>query len=110
MDLRFVVEVEPYEPGVDSHNRATDAWGEADEVPVYGWAPAETGQTVAGNRQPVTTAVDVYAPAGTVTHTKDRWTLPSGVYLQDGDVKDYTTGPWETTVAGVVIRLQQIRG
>lgn len=110
MKPRLTLTVEPYIPVTDSHNKAVDAWGPAREVPVYGWAPAATDQPVEGNRQPVVTTVDVYAPAGTTSHTKDRWTLPDGTYLQVGDAKDYTNGPWVTPAAGVAIRLRQIRG
>lgn len=110
MKPRFTVQVEPYTPSVDTHNHAADAWGEPVEVPIYGWGPASTAQAVEGNRSPVTSEVDVYAPAGTATGSKDRWTLAGVAYLQDGDVQDYTHGPLGSRVAGVVIRVKQIRG
>lgn len=110
MDLLYKLEVEPYEPTTDSHNRAVDAWGEPVEVDVYGWGPAASSQDAAGNREPLTTLVDIYAPASTATSTKDRWTLPDGTYLQDGKPLDYSHGPFGGGVGQAVIRLKQITG
>lgn len=110
MRPRFIAQVEPYTPSVDSHNHAVDTWGEPVKVPIFGWGPASTAQAVEGNRSPVTSEVDVYAPAGTATGNRDRWTLGGVTYLQDGVAQDYTNGPFGTRVAGVVVRVKQVKG
>lgn len=105
------VEVEPYTPTEDSHRHPVDGWGPAVEVFVFGLGPVASAQAVEGNRAPQTSTMDVYAPVGVATSTKDRWTLPDGTeWLQNGAPLDYSSGPWLPVVTGVVIRLEQIRG
>lgn len=110
MIARHVARVEPYTPGVDSHNRAVDAWGEPVTVAVFGWGPSSSSQDISGNREPITSVLEVYAPAGTATYPKDRWTLQGSIWLQDGEPLDYTNGPFGSRVAGVVVRVQKVRG
>lgn len=107
----YTVQREPYLPGAeDAHGNPVDAWGPPDDVDVHGWGPPSAdGEPAASGRDPVIRDVDLYAPAGTASGPRDRWTLDGVAYLAVGHPEDYTRGPWQWA-AGVRINLKRSEG
>lgn len=102
---------EVYTPGAaDAHNNATDAWATAVPVAVHGWAPASADkEPFESGRSPVVRDLDLYAPAGTVSAPRDRWTVDGVPYESVGHHEDYTHGPFGWA-AGVHINLLRVEG
>ena len=100
-----------YTPGAaDAHNNVTDAWADAIPVLVHGWAPGSGDKEPAEpGRTAVVRDLDLYAPAGTVSAPRDRWTVDGTPYESVGHEEDYTHSPfgWD---AGVRVNLIRVEG
>lgn len=108
--------------GRDAHGNPVPSW--APPVPVRVHAVGPRVQTEPGepNRTVVVEGLTVYAPAGTVVGEHDRVVWPFKVddtgavtfageeYEVDGDVADWTSGPWPNPVAGVTFDLTRTEG
>lgn len=99
--------------GRDAHGNPTDSWADPVPVPVHAVAPRQQTEPADGNRNLVIEGLTLYAPAGTTVGEHDRvvWPHPGGAeYEVDGDVADWTAGPWPNPAAGVVINLTRMEG
>lgn len=107
----YTVTREVYTPGAaDAHNNVTDAWAAAIPVLVHGWAPASADkEPFESGRSPVVRDLDLYAPSGTVSAPRDRWTVDGTPYESVGHEDDYTHGPFGWA-AGVRINLLRVEG
>ena len=112
------VPVALYRPAEDSHGAPIDAWAPAADVDVYGWQTRNAtgtggGNRATGNRRPITTELDVLAPAPepgrSVGGHRAKWRLAGDEYEQIGDATAYNTGPFWTG-AGVTVRVRKVRG
>jgi hypothetical protein len=92
----------------DGYGNATRSWSDPVDVPVYGWAPAGTGEPVAG-RDEVTWDLDLYAPPGLVVSSRDRFVVDGVEFDVDGVGRDFTHGPFGFA-PGVVVRLRRVEG
>lgn len=101
----------PFAPGAtDAHGNAIDAWATAVAVAVHGWAPASADkEPFEAGRNPVVRDLDLYAPTGTVSAPRDRWTVDGTLYESVGHEEDFTHGPFGW-VAGVRINLLRVEG
>lgn len=103
--------VRPYVPGPpDAHGNPTDSWGPPVAVPVHGVAPRLQETVEERRRWLMIEGLDVYAPAGTSVGVHDRVEWGGALYCVDGDIADWSYGPWVNPAAGVVIHLKQARG
>ena len=91
--------------GTDAHGNETDAWTPAETVDVYGWGPAY-GSIETGNSR-VVVGIDVFMPSNYGVTAQDRVVLDDVEYEVDGEVADYTNGPF-TTKGGCVLRLKRV--
>lgn len=100
-----------FTPGTtDAHGNATDTWATAASVAVHGWAPASADkEPFESGRSPVVRDLDLYAPSGTVSAPRDRWTVDGTPYESVGHEEDYTHGPFGWA-AGVRINLLRVEG
>lgn len=100
------------ESGRDAHGNAVDVWADPVDVPVHGVAPLvrEGREPDSGNRSLVVEGLQLFAPAGTRIDAMDRVVWRGEEFEVDGEVGDYTSGPWRNPVAGVVINLKRAEG
>lgn len=100
-----------YEAGaVDSRGNVIDSW--ADEVPlaVHGIAPGSMSEPGNGSRDLSLVVWSVIAPAGTAVGSKDLVVVGGREFRVDGEPRDWTLGPWDVSIAGVVIELIRAEG
>jgi len=94
----------------DAHGNARETWLPPVGILVHGWAPPSAdGEPFESGRSPVVRDLDLYAPTGTVTASKDRITVDGVVYTVVGHPEDYSRGPWQWA-AGVRINLKRVEG
>lgn len=93
----------------DAHGNPVQSWATPVSVAVHALSP--------GSDEPATTSRDlsiiewtVYAPAGTTVGPRDLVVVDGRGYEIEGEVKDYTRGPWVNPVAGVVFELRRAEG
>lgn len=89
----------------DAHGNDVPVWSSAEEVRVYGWAPAY-GSIETGNSR-VVVGIDVFMPSDHSISALDRVVINAAEYMVDGEVADYTNGPFSTK-AGYVVRLKRV--
>lgn len=109
---RHTVTRAAYQAGtLDAHGNQTDSWAAATDVKVYGWAPASADREIPEQgRDGIQRDVDLYAPAGTTSTPRDRWTLNGLTFEAVGHPEDFTNGPWQVGHAGLRISLIRIEG
>lgn len=97
--------------GTNKFNNVPHTFATATTHPVYGWAPAGTGEPFEVAREAVTWDLDLYAPPGFPAGPHDRITLPEGLgtFEVDGKVQDFTHGPFGFR-PGVRVRLAKVEG
>jgi hypothetical protein len=91
--------------GTDAHGNETDDWSPAVTLDVYGWGPAY-GSIETGNSR-VVVGIDVFMPSDYGVSALDRVVLDDVTYEVDGEVADYSNGPFSYR-AGCVIRLKRV--
>lgn len=107
---RFTVGVMTYTEGaVDDFGDPEDVWSTPAEVPVYGWAPAATGEPFEANRDVVTWDLDLYAPSGFTVGPRDRVVVLGVEYEVEGVVESFDFGPFGFT-PGCRVRLKRVEG
>lgn len=97
-------------PGVkDSHGNPVETWAPAVDWPVYAVAPS-TSDEPDPDRRAVVTNLTVLAPPGTYPGPHDLVEIPSslspewaGDWQVDGEVGDYTHGPFGYRPGGSVV-------
>lgn len=102
----------PVATETDEYNNDRRTWVESPWV-VSGIAPGATEEPVRSNRDPEQVAWTVYGPKqGCPPSSESEVRLPGDTewYPLDGRPRDWTFGPWDNPVAGVVVELQRIEG
>ncbi len=107
----FTVQREVRSDGpANTHNVISDVYAAPGDVPVCGWAPPGPDvEPASSGRAEVVRDLDLYAPAGTRSAPRDRWTVDGIAYFAVGWPEDFTHGPWQWS-AGVRINLKRIEG
>lgn len=110
---------------MDEFGNRESVWADPAPVPVHAVAPVVSeaaDEPSRPNRSMVTDALQVLAPAGTRVDARDLIVWPfrvddagavaeAGVeYEIDGEVNDWTVGPWSNPVAGVTFDLRRSEG
>jgi len=104
------VGVKVYQAGaVDDLNEPVDAWAAPIATPVYGWAPAGTGEPFLAGREAVTWDLDLYVPPGFSVAAKDRVEVGGVEYKVEGVVEQFNSGPFGFAPGGRV-RLKRAEG
>jgi len=93
----------------DGFGNVVPAWADPVEAPVYGWAPASTGEPGAVGRSEVTWDLDLYAPPEFVATAADRILVGSTEFEALGVPEDFGYGPFGFT-PGIRLRLRRIEG
>ena len=95
----------------DRQGNPLEVWADPVPVPVHGVGPRLQEEDDGERRRyAVVEGLDVYAPEGTTVGEHDRVVWNGQEYEVDGDVADWTKGPWLNPVAGVVIHLTKTKG
>lgn len=111
LPVPYTVQRKPYQGTVeDVHGNVTDSWGTAVDLPVHGIAPGAMDEPGQGQRDVSMVEFSLLCPAGTVADERDRITLDGKDFDINGRPRDYTRGPWDNPVAGVVIELKRVEG
>lgn len=104
------VGVRAYQSGAeDAHGNPVESWADPVDVPVHGISPGSDEPHVT-NRDLSIIEWTVYAPAGTHVGPMDRVVIDGREFEVEGEVKDYSRGPWVNAVAGVVFELRRAEG
>ena len=108
---RHTVGVRVFQPGIDedAHGNPVDGWADPVSVPVHGLSPG-SDEPHSTNRDLSVVEWTVYAPAGTTVGPRDLVIVGGREFTVEGEVKDYTLGPWVNPVAGVVFELRRAEG
>jgi hypothetical protein len=97
----------------DSHGNPADTWAEPVDVSVYGYGPRTDTRGSTGSDEPGGTQVivgkEVYAPKTLAVSEKDRFVIDGRTYEVDGELGDWTTGPFGFE-PGIVINLKRAEG
>lgn len=96
--------------GRDRHGNPLNAWADPVDVPVHGVSPRFAEEPTDPNRHAVVRGLTVYAPAGARVGPHDRVVWAGEEWEVDGDVGDWTAGPWLNPVAGVTLNLTRVEG
>lgn len=100
------ISVKRYEAGAtDDHGNEVESWTEPEQITVYGWGPAY-GSVETGNSR-VVVGIDVFMPNSLSITALDRVLIGSDEYHVDGELADYSHGPFGFK-AGVVMRLKRV--
>lgn len=95
-----------YETGaVDDYGNDVESWGDPVPQKVHGWAPAGSFEETDRERS-VTAEVDLLCPAGFAVGPFDRVIVAGVTYEVDGEVRDYTNGPFGFE-GGIVVSLKR---
>lgn len=103
------MDVLPFVAGAtDAHGNPIDGWGPPVTQPVHGWA-GPSGEPSERGRDAITWDLDLYAPAGFVVGPRDHVVLLGETYDVDGDVEDFTHGPYQSR-GGLRVSLKRSEG
>lgn len=109
----WTVEVRRFEPGAtDDYGNPTEAWSETPlDLPVHFVAPAATVEPYRENRDLLTTDLAVGCPVSdNLPGPRDLVTWGGDDYTVQGDVADFTKGPWDHPDAGVTFLIRRVEG
>lgn len=106
--LAQVVGHEVYQAGAeDPHGNPVDSWSAAVDVSVFGYGP-RTESTEPGGTQ-VIVGLQVFAPKGLAVSSKDRFVIDSLTYTVEGEIGDWTNGPFGFE-PGISFNLKRVEG
>lgn len=106
----FTIGVKRHVAGsADRYNNPADSWSAPVDVLVYGIAPTSSAEPFESGRNAVVTGKTVLAPVGTVIGAKDRVVIDSEEYEVDGDISDWSDGPFSWS-PGIEIKLKRVKG
>jgi hypothetical protein len=91
---------------VDSHGNPAASWAAPVDVWVYGYGPRGDSTEPAGTQ--VIVGLEVYAPRMAVD-ARDRFVVDGKTYEVDGEVGDWTKGPFGFT-PGLTFALKRVEG
>ena len=97
------------EGATDAHGNPVDGWAAAVDVAVHALSPG-SDEPPSPNRDLSLIEWTVYAPAGTSVGPRDLVVVGGREFTVEGEVRDFTLGPWHNPVAGVVFELRRAEG
>lgn len=104
----MLIQHEVYQPGAkNSHNNPVDAWAAPVVLSVFGYGPREDSTEPGGTQ--VIVGLEVYAPKTSTVGAKDRLIVDGHRYEVDGEIADWTNGPFGYK-PGIVINLKRVEG
>lgn len=108
----FVLGVRRRQQGLkDSHGKKTVTYAEPIDWPVSGIAPGANAEPNNPNRDLSLILWTVFAPSDSNQPTElDLVVLDSVEYSVEGRPADWTNGPWDNPIAGVVVELKRAEG
>lgn len=92
----------------DAHGNPVQSWANPVDLKVYTVYPRTSTETVPG-RDVVYEGLTVLAPSGTDFGPHDRVLWNGDVYEVEGDLGDWTNGPFEWD-AGISLNLKRVEG
>lgn len=108
--LAHTIGVRTFQSGAtDAHGNPVESWAAPVSVAVHGISPG-SDEPRSTNRDLSLIEWTVYAPAGTTVGPRDLVIVRGREFTVEGEVKDYTLGPWANPVAGVVFELRRAEG
>lgn len=111
MRARYTIGHRVYSPGVeDDLGNVTPGYLPAVDLLVYGLAPTSSDEPVAPSRTAVVTGLAIYLPGGPALGPHDRYVVDGAEWEQDGEVADYTRGPFSNRVGQRVLNLKRVEG
>jgi hypothetical protein len=98
--------------GTDAHGNSTETHSESVlSLPVHFVAPAGSVEPYQQNRDLLTTDLAVGAPVSDDLPTpRDLVVWEDEDYRVEGDVQDFTFGPWDHPDAGVTFLIRRVEG
>ena len=103
----------PTTGGEDAHGNPVSGWGDPRSWDVHAIAPGASEEPRKPNRDLSVIAWTVYGPKGGEPGERDQVALPwapSEWFDIEGRPDDWTHGPWNLPVAGVVVELRRPEG
>jgi hypothetical protein len=107
------VTVRRFEAGAeDAHGNPVDAWSATElSLPAHFVAPATSAEPNRQNRDLLTTDKTVGAPKhANLPGPRDLVSWGGEDYRVEGEVADYTFGPWSNPAAGVTFLIRKVAG
>lgn len=104
----MLIQHEAYQPGEkNAHNNPVDAWADAVDLAVFGYGPRQDSTEPGGTQ--VIVGLEVYAPKTSAVAPNDRLIVDGHRYEVDGEIADWTNGPYGYK-PGIVINLKLVEG
>lgn len=93
----------------NSHGNPVDSWAAPVDVAVYGYGPpTRTQESEPGGTQ-VIQGLQIFAPPGLAVSAQDRFVVDGLTYEVEGEVGDWTHGPFRYA-PGIVINVKRVEG
>lgn len=100
-----------FTPGVaDGRGNVEGGWADPVDLRVHSVAPGATDEPGTAARDLSLIAWTIHAPAGTDVGPRDLIVVGGREYRVNGEMRDWTKGPWSMPIAGVVIELLRAEG
>lgn len=96
--------------GEDAHGNPVETWGDSLDWPVHAIAPGANTEPDNPNRDTSHILATIYAPEGIHPGPRDLVVLDGREYEVEGEAKQWTHGPWSTSVGGIVVELRRSEG
>lgn len=110
LTAKYTLGIKRYEEGAtDAHGNPVESWGSVENVAVYAVAPSFSNEPPESGRDAVITGLSVLAPTDVVIGAKDRAVWNSEEYTVEGDLGDWTTGPFSFK-PGIQFALKKVNG
>lgn len=98
-------------PGKDKHGNLVETFGDPQEWVVRGYAPGANVENGDPHRDLSIILWTVYADSSPqLPRERDHVVLGGDEYAVEGRPGDWTHGPWDNPVAGVVVELKRAEG
>ena len=100
------------EDGEDRFGDPIEVYSKPEPIRVHGWSPGPPTDVDDPVRDADSVDFTIYGPAGTpLPSPRDRVEVPGeGVFNVVGKPQDWSKGPWNNPVAGVVILVKRVEG
>jgi head-tail adaptor len=110
LKAKYQLGIKRYQEGAtDAHGNPVESWGSVENVAVYAVAPSFSNEPAGSGRDAVITGLSVLAPLGTDIDAKDRAVWNSEEYTIEGDLADWTNGPFDFE-PGIQFNLKKVDG
>lgn len=114
MTPRYTIGHRIYTPGAeDDLGNAVDVWAAAVDLLVYSIAPTASladSEPTEPSRTAVLTGWSVLVPRGAALGPHDRYVIDGTEWDQEGEVGDYTRGPFSNRVGQLVLNVKRVEG